>query len=247
MVKVIPKCRVYDSIADYQIVSSWWTANGQTPVEQCALARDGFFVEAEGDDVICAWLYVNNSSNVAVARHMVTNPDASAETVSLAKSMLCDFLRFQSGNIGKILEIEEAFDFRVALPSIDSPHDFIDQVELKIIESEPIDFPMTHRFTPGMYIRQIFMPAGSILTSMIHKTTHPFVISKGDISVWTKETDTVRFKAPHTGITTPNTRRLLYAHEDTIWTTFHVTDETNVETIENTITDFPINRLIKGI
>jgi hypothetical protein len=227
-------------------VSSWWVSNGQTPVNQCALSRDGFFVEANGDDVICAWLYVNNSSNVAVAKHMVTNPDASGETVALARAMLCDFLKSQCDKIGKILEIEEPFDFQVALQSVDAPENFIDQVELKIMGTEEIDFPLTHSFTPGMYIRQILMPAGSILTSKIHKTTHPFVISKGDISVWTKETDTVRFKAPHTGITIPNTRRLLYAHEDTIWTTFHATNETDVETIENTITDLPINRLIKG-
>ena len=30
---------------------------------------------------------------------------------------------------------------------------------------EELDFlPLTHRFTPGLYIRQIFMPAGTLLT-----------------------------------------------------------------------------------
>lgn len=33
-----------------------------------------------------------------------------------------------------------------------------------------------------------------------------------------------RLEAPHTGITEPGTRRVLYIEEDCIWTTSHVTD-----------------------
>lgn len=98
------------------------------------------------------------------------------------------------------------------------------------------EMPLVHRFTPWLYAREITMPAGTLLTSRIHNTEHPFVISKGDISVWTKQTGIVRYKAPYTGITTPGTRRLLYAHEDTVWTTFHVTDKVNPEEIVKAVT-----------
>jgi hypothetical protein len=97
------------------------------------------------------------------------------------------------------------------------------------------EFPVVHRFTPGLYIREIFMPAGSLLTSKIHRTEHPFVISQGVVSVWTKEEGTVTLRAPHTGITKPRTRRVLFVHEDTIWTTFHTGDETSAEEFESRI------------
>lgn len=84
-----------------------------------------------------------------------------------------------------------------------------------------VEMPLTHRFTPGLYVREIFMPAGTIVVSRIHKTQHPFVISKGDCEVWSPGTGWQRLRAPHTGITLPGTQRLLLIHEDTIWTTFH--------------------------
>jgi hypothetical protein len=95
-----------------------------------------------------------------------------------------------------------------------------------------IDPPVTHIFTPGLYTRQIFMPAGSLIISKIHKHRHPYVISKGRCSVFTYADGWVTLEAPHTGITEPGTQRVLLIHEDTIWTTFHVTDETDLERIE---------------
>lgn len=84
-----------------------------------------------------------------------------------------------------------------------------------------IDFPITNRFTPGLYVREMFMPKFAIVVSRIHKTTHPFVISKGKVDVWCPNHGWQRLEAPHTGITKPGTQRLLMILEDTIWTTFH--------------------------
>lgn len=99
----------------------------------------------------------------------------------------------------------------------------------------PINFQVTHRFTPGLYIREIFMPAGSLLTSAVHLTCHPFIISRGRLRVISENEGAVEYAAPHTGITQPGTRRVLQVLEDTVWTTFHATEETDVETICNTI------------
>ena len=82
-------------------------------------------------------------------------------------------------------------------------------------------YKLTHRFTPGLYIREIYMPAGSVLSTKIHKTEHPFVISAGKVSVYSGNDGPQYIEAPYTGITKPGTRRFLVVHEDTIWTTFH--------------------------
>lgn len=110
-------------------------------------------------------------------------------------------------------------------------------------ELPPVEMPVTHRFTPGMYIREIFIPAGTLLTSAIHRTQHPFVISQGRIAVISENEGTVIYEAPHTGITMPGTRRVLHAETDTIWTTFHITDETDVEKICDEILEPHINPL----
>lgn len=114
----------------------------------------------------------------------------------------------------------------------------IDEAEVAILDGIPVTCQLTHRFTEGMYIREIFMPKGTLLTSRIHKSNHPFVISKGKCQVY--DGDKVKeLQAPYTGITEPNTRRLIYIEEDTVWVTFHITDKTNLKEIEE---DILINR-----
>lgn len=101
----------------------------------------------------------------------------------------------------------------------------VDRAEAAIAEMVPAVMPLTHRFTPGLYIREIFIPAGTMLTSREHKLEHPFVISKGRIAVSSDNEGKVIYTAPHTGITQPGTRRVLFAYEDTVWTTFHLNPE----------------------
>ncbi len=107
----------------------------------------------------------------------------------------------------------------------------LDAVDAVTEGMEQQQLPLHHVFTPGLYVREVFMPKGSIVTTRIHLTEHPFVISAGVVSVWSDETGWKLLRAPHTGVTKPGTRRLLYIHEDTIWSTFHVTDKTNPDEI----------------
>lgn len=107
------------------------------------------------------------------------------------------------------------------------------------------NLPVKHHFTPGLYCREIFMPAGAVLTSKIHNTEHPFVVSLGRCSVYNDATgEAVEIEAPYFGITLPGTRRLLFIHEDTIWTTFHPTHLTDIEEIESAIIRPHLNPLL---
>ena len=121
----------------------------------------------------------------------------------------------------------------------------IDSAEFLMVENfQEIDAPVFHHFTDGLYIREIHMPAGSIVTSKIHRTKHPFVVLKGDVSVYSLNEGVVRYKAPHFGITLPGTRRILKNHEDTIWITFHPATETDVDEIEKRIIEPHMNPLL---
>jgi len=95
----------------------------------------------------------------------------------------------------------------------------------------PVEPEVEHFFADGCYGRKIKMLKGSIIVGKIHKHSHINVISQGIIQVWT-EFDTVTYEAPITFVSKPFTKRLVKALEDTVWTTAHVTDETDLEKIE---------------
>lgn len=94
--------------------------------------------------------------------------------------------------------------------------------------------PLKHTFVDGAYVREITMPKGTLIVSKIHKVCHPYFVLRGDVSVLT-DNGIVRIKAPFSGVTQPGTKRVLYMHEETVWTTVHVTKETDLKKIESEI------------
>lgn len=114
----------------------------------------------------------------------------------------------------------------------------INEAEVKMAQLPQQLCPLLHVFTPGLYTRQILMPAGTLLTSRIHLFEHPYIISAGVVSVWDLETGWQTFRAPHIGVTKPGTRRVLYIHEDCIWTTSHLNpdNETDPQKIVERVT-----------
>jgi hypothetical protein len=94
--------------------------------------------------------------------------------------------------------------------------------------------PLHHSFGEGCYVREIFNPKGMLLVTKIHKIAHPFFLLSGEMSILT-ETGEKRIKAPHYGITPAGTKRIIYAHEDCVFVTVHVTNETDLEKIEDEI------------
>jgi len=89
--------------------------------------------------------------------------------------------------------------------------------------NSPAHFPVTQHFAPGVYGREVLLPAGTLAIGKIHKTGHISVISKGRGSFIT-ENGRVAFEAPYTFVSAPGVMRAVQADTDVIWTTFHATD-----------------------
>ena len=102
--------------------------------------------------------------------------------------------------------------------------------------------PLNHTFMDKQYMREIFMPAGTLLTSKIHKVEHPFFVMTGKCSVRTEE-GWEYIEAPYVGVTKAGTKRILYIHEDCNWVTVHPTDQKDLKAIENEIIATEINDL----
>ena len=93
---------------------------------------------------------------------------------------------------------------------------------------------LKHSFGEGLYIRELTVPKGLLIVTKIHKKAHPYFLLKGDCSILTDE-GIIRIKAPYSGITKAGTKRIVYTHEDVIWTTVHATDKTDLLEIEEEI------------
>lgn len=115
------------------------------------------------------------------------------------------------------------------------PRAGIKQIEEALAALPQADMPVRHHFTPGLYCREIHMPAGTMATSMEHKTEHPFILSAGVVEVIDSHGNAELLQAPHFGITKPGTKRVLRVLADAVWTTFHATGETDVVKIGEAI------------
>jgi hypothetical protein len=114
----------------------------------------------------------------------------------------------------------------MSAPLVHSADAKLEALELSMICSgQVIEFPVEHRFTPGLYSRQVTLPAGSLNTSKIHKTEHQYVILRGKVSVAVycdgELLEVKHIEGPSIGVTRPGYRRVVYAHEETVWITFH--------------------------
>lgn len=97
--------------------------------------------------------------------------------------------------------------------------------------------PLKHWLAPGIYAREIHLPAGTLVVGKIHRHRHFNIISQGRITCYT-EFGLETLTAPASFISEPGTKRVVYTHEDAIWTTIHPNpnDETNIAKLEEMFT-----------
>ena len=120
-----------------------------------------------------------------------------------------------------------AFDLAHALgaPIAHATREHILRLETLALASDPADYPrrdcpLVHRFVPGIYAREIFMPAGTFAVGKIHRKAHLSQIL-GDVSFVSTVEGLRRVSGCETFICEAGIKRAVYCHADTWWTTFH--------------------------
>lgn len=95
---------------------------------------------------------------------------------------------------------------------------------------------LTHSFANGIYMREIALPEGTILTGKIHRHSHPSVLLEGEVMVFTEQGGQQHLKAPLTMISEAGTKRAILALSNTRWLTFHnVGEERDLAKIEEIV------------
>lgn len=88
-------------------------------------------------------------------------------------------------------------------------------------DMEQAELPLKHSFAPGVYAREMEIPAGTLLIGKIHKHRHHNFLMKGSIIVLTEANGVELLQAPLMIVSEEGTQRIGYAITDTVWTTIH--------------------------
>jgi len=112
-------------------------------------------------------------------------------------------------------------------------------IEDGVIESTLEDCIVKHYFSPKdeqygccTYAREMFIPKGTLIIGKIHRHQHLNIISKGKVVVYT-EFGEKHLEGPVTFVSEIGLKRSVYAVEDTLWTTIHLTQFVGEENLGN--------------
>lgn len=107
----------------------------------------------------------------------------------------------------------------------------IERLEYALLHDPQVDCPLRHTFAPGVYLREITMPAGTFIIGHEHKTQHANVVLAGHARVL-MDGIVHDIVAPCTFISHPGVRKVLYILEECRWMTVHPTHTTDLEELE---------------
>jgi hypothetical protein len=150
--------------------------------------------------------------------------------------LIIDFVA--SSNVVELKQDKNSFEkvkFRENVLKLEN--DFVNMIKDGVIDSTLEDCILTHHFSPidekygcGTYAREMFIPKDTLIIGKIHRHQHLNFIMKGKVSVAT-EFGKKYFEAPCIFVSEVGLKRAVYAEEDTIWVTVHMTEHSGEENL----------------
>lgn len=110
----------------------------------------------------------------------------------------------------------------------------IDLAEKELLKHTQVSCPVVHRFGPGVYIREVLIPAGALAIGHHQNFEHTNIFLKGCVTILNDDGSTSKLRAPMIFVGKPG-RKIGYVHEDIVWLNVYATDETDVEKLETQI------------
>jgi quercetin dioxygenase-like cupin family protein len=90
----------------------------------------------------------------------------------------------------------------------------------------------SHYFADGVYLREMFMPEGSVVVGKIHRTKHLTIIASGTVQITTDE-GVKELTGPSVFVSEPGAKKAIYALTDATLMNPHPTEETDLDRIED--------------
>ena len=112
----------------------------------------------------------------------------------------------------------------------------VEKLEAAFLKEEQSDCPVRHHFGPGVYIREVTLPANSYIIGHRHNSPHLNVMLEGRLTLINADGTHTELVAPQTFVA-PAGRKIAYIHETVRWQNIYATEETDVEALENQLLD----------
>jgi hypothetical protein len=109
--------------------------------------------------------------------------------------------------------------------------DKLNLLEGHLLNMPQVECPVTHRFGPGIYMREIFIPKGAIILGHSQNFEQVNVLLQGHMTFFGENEERKEATAPATFVGPPG-RKLAYAHEDSKFMNIYATEETDITKLE---------------
>jgi hypothetical protein len=110
-------------------------------------------------------------------------------------------------------------------------HGQVERLESVMLQLPQAECPVTHYFGPGVYIREVKLPAGVFAIGHEQRFEHLNVMLKGTVAIIDDDGQLKELRAPLTYVGKPG-RKIGYVLEDTIWQNVYATNERDIEKLE---------------
>lgn len=109
----------------------------------------------------------------------------------------------------------------------------IEELEGVVLKLPQVELPVKHHFAPGIYMRELFAPAGSFVIGAEHTTDHQNILLEGEARALVNNR-VQNIVGPSLFVSKAGTRKLVIAVTDIRWLNIHPNpdNETDVAALE---------------
>jgi hypothetical protein len=112
----------------------------------------------------------------------------------------------------------------------------IDTLINMCMEAPQVECTEKHYFGPSLYIKEVTMPAGTVVIGKPHKMEHMCILLQGRMIIVKESGEKVELVAPMTFMGSKG-RKIAYIIETVVFQNVYATEETDIEKLENMCVD----------
>lgn len=109
-------------------------------------------------------------------------------------------------------------------------------IQAEIEKYDQIDIPIEHFFSEGLYGRHMTVPEDGVVVGKVHKHAHLAILLEGTVRVSSKY-GTALYSAPYVINVNAGDKRAFHAVTKVKYMTVHVTDETDLDKLEQELVE----------
>lgn len=109
-------------------------------------------------------------------------------------------------------------------------------LEDAMLQENQVECPVVHHFGPGIYVREVHLPAGTLAVGHAQRFEQLNVVLTGAVAMLGDAGELNIVKAPAI-FTGPPGRKFGYVLADTVWQNIYATEETDIEKLEASFLD----------